>query len=558
MEKITSNNNGLKILLVILILNLCLTLYGIRWGLPDRWNTDEHVAKALRLLSSRSVFTVVDTAHPQAYDILLGIWMIPYLAVLKLIGYPLAPIQAAASVSWVELASKYPNFAVGSYVWGRLSSVILNLLSIMFVYRIALLIYKRYRLALTAALIVGLSMGFIEIGHFTKSTALVAMLVLAAAYYAFKAININFEKNFYIASILGGAAVSVQADGAFSLVYLAATAFLYLKDRGISKRTLKTLLIAAILFTLTFFILWPALVVNRQIYSTKAIAGFSMRGMPGPGIIMSKVAENIKFTCYLFSPLLAVFVWCGIFYSAWKWREYSPYTQIFILVLVPYISMATIYFAQFPGAYTKFLIHAIPILSIWAALFINDFLQWRIPGRNARLVLVVFVFLTAILYAIRGSAVFAKDDTRYYSGRWIEGNIPSYATIEHFQEVDVLFPARILKTHSVIFYGRDSKNYAGKKFYDILDKDSAISYMNGIGMHGPTSDYILIASGKDFLLPAYLEAEERRDSIIYKLMEGRQKGYELVKRIESKDSVFTDPKPGYTSPTISVFKRIER
>ena len=546
------------VLIIILLLNICLTVYGIWWGAPDRWNTDEHVAKALRFIGSKSIFTVVDTAHPQAYDIFLGIWMLPFLAFLKLIGYPLSSVQSAASISWIQLAFKHPGFASGAYIWGRLSSVLLNTISIVFIYKIALLIYKRSRAALMAALIAALSMGLIEIGHFTKATALVVMLLVGTAYYSFKALTLDFRKHIYIASIFAGAAFSVQADGGFALLYVAAATFVYLKREGLSLITVKTLFISGLLMISVFFMLWPAIIVNRDAYTVKAMAGFSMQNMPSFGLMCSKVIDNIKFTAYLFSPAIVLFVWGGIAYNLWKWRKHLLYNNIMAFVLVPYALMSVVYFGRFPGAYTKFLIHSVPILSLWAGFFIDDFLGWSIRGRKIRIACTILIFLVGALYAIKGSAVFAEYDTRYYSGKWIDDNMPRGSSIEHFQEVDVLFPARVLNTHNVIFYGKHSKDYAGKKFYDLIDSDTKTTYMERINKYGPDSDYIVVASGKDFLLPASLESEDRRNSIIYRLIENREDGYELTTTIEMKDSIFTHPKPGYTSPKIWIFKNTEK
>lgn len=552
------NKKALKMLLVIVMVHFLLTVYGIWWGLPDRWNTDEHVAKALRFITSGSPFTVVDTAHPQAYDILLGIWMLPYLAVLKIIGYPLAIAKSAAAISWIELAHRCPGFATGAYVWGRLSSVALNILTIVFVYRTALLVYKKRRAALISAAVAALSAGLIEIGHFTKCSSLVTMLIMAAGYYALRSISEDFEKNFYKASILAGAAVSSQADGAFSVIYLGCAGLIYAKKNGLSARTVGTFAAAAFIMAVTFIVLWPALIGNRQAYLVKEIAGFSMTGIPALPVIAEKVFENIKFTAYIFSPILAIFAWGGLLYNIWNWRRFSPYTQIFSSVLAPYLFMAIIYFVAFPGAYTKFLIHAIPIMSIWAGVFINDILDARSLKRGVKTVFMIIIFSSAVLYDIKAVSVFAFKDTRYVVGKWIESNIKKGSSIEHFQEMDILFPSKVVRDYNVVFFGKNSSDHAGRKFYDIIYSATRDSYMERIDREGLSSDHIFIASGKDFLLPSSLEPAERRNSVIYRLLEGRQPGYCLVRVFDAPESVFTDPKPSYTSPTISVYKRTER
>src|SRR3990167_8552207 len=70
---------GRVTLVGIVALNVALTVYGLGWGLPDRWCLDEQVASSLRLLQSRSVLTVVSVIHPQLYNFFLAVLFVPYL-----------------------------------------------------------------------------------------------------------------------------------------------------------------------------------------------------------------------------------------------------------------------------------------------------------------------------------------------------------------------------------------------------------------------------------------------------------------------------------------------
>ena len=72
LSKEVSKKQATWILAFILFLYFTLTVYGITWGLPDRWNVDEQVAKTLRLIHSKSPLTLVDETHPQFYNFIVG------------------------------------------------------------------------------------------------------------------------------------------------------------------------------------------------------------------------------------------------------------------------------------------------------------------------------------------------------------------------------------------------------------------------------------------------------------------------------------------------------
>ncbi|MBP7055341.1 MAG: glycosyltransferase family 39 protein [Candidatus Omnitrophica bacterium] len=526
--------------------------------MPDRWNVDEQVAKSLRLIASRSIFTVVDTAHPQLYNIVLALFMLPYLAILKIAGYPLVIIQSAASVSWINLAAARPDFAVNIYLIGRSASVLFNLASIILLYQIAKIAYGKKEIALFSILIMSSSMGFVEMGHFAKGTSLLFLLLLSVVFFIFKSLKTDFKRNYYIAAFLAGSCVATQADGALSVFYLAAGLLMHIHDKKTGvKEVSGYLLISFLLFITGIILLWPALWVNLNKYFIGSLAAYSTSHPISLAILKEKIISNLAQLVYIFTPSIALFVFAGSVSSIFTWRSCYPYTPIFLFVLIPYFLMAIFYFTAFPGSSTKFLIHAVPALSIWGGAAIYKFIDFTGSLRIFRIAVVAVMFAFAVLYTAKGDAVFAKYDTRYSSGNWIKENIPVSASLEHFQEIDLLFPSSILKTHRVIFHGKDSRDYDGKRFYDSEDMSIMNSYINDLDPDSVKSDYIVLASGKDFLMPLSMQSSNADHNIIYRLLEGSQGNYQLVRRFEYDESVLFNPRPAYTAPVISIFKRIE-
>ena len=48
-------NNSSRYLMAILMLSLLLNLWGIHWGLPNRWNADEVTQRAKEMVVDRSL-----------------------------------------------------------------------------------------------------------------------------------------------------------------------------------------------------------------------------------------------------------------------------------------------------------------------------------------------------------------------------------------------------------------------------------------------------------------------------------------------------------------------
>jgi len=542
------------ILSLILVLSFFLAVYGMNWGLPDRWNTDEQIAKSLRLLAARSPFTVVDKGHPQLYNIVLAVFLAPFLLALKVTGYNLTGVQTASAVSWVNLASAYPDFAAYVYMAGRLLSAALNMASVVMVYLIGILVYKKHGIALLAALIMALSPGIAEIGHFAKCTPLVMFLMLGVIYYVFRSLKADFNKNFYIASFLSGVSTASQADGAFAVIYLTVGFFIYFMLKGRKPYLLKVVPVSLALFAIGFAVSWPAIFMKTGEYMVNGLVGLSATKGLNWQMVYIKITDNLAHIMYMFSPALAIFVYPGIIYSLNRWREDFPYTALFVSFLIPYYLFIIFYLLKYPGAYTKFTAHALPIFSLWAAAFIYKFIDWKTGLKAARSIITAIAFFLCMIYTLKADSVFAKYDTRYASGKWIEENIPAGSSIEHFQQVDLLFPSRILTTHHVIFMGKDSAEYKNKKFYDFDDKLSLKRYMAEINRSGPRSEYLVVASGRDVLLPEDMQDAQGREDIIYRLLADRADGYTLVKRFDFKESLL-NPRPSYTAPTISIYKK---
>jgi len=547
------------ILVLILLVHLFLGVYGINWGLPDRWNVDEQTANTLRFISLRSPFSVIDIAHPQLYNFVLAVPLSIYLIVLKCISYPLDTVAAAASKSWMHLAAAAPGFATGAYIVSRTFSVFLGIIAIILTYKIAKLIYDK-KVALFSAAIFSTSLALIETSHFAKHTALVLPLVLLVLYLCIKGLeSANFRRNILLASFVCGLSVATKLDGAISIIFIISSYILWMrKFKPGAKEQVRVVFICSGLFILGFFIGWPALLKNASVYlnSKTTMGGIPQLDSSLFYVFAKKIYYNIRHSIVMFGLPMALFVYAGIMHLIFRFKKY-PYGCIFAAVLIPYFLLNIVYFTDYPGAYTKLLIQAVPILSILAGYIMVNMLNWNRFSKVLKVTIISIVFLLTFSYAFRADTVFAHNDTRYKATEWILNNIPKTASIEHVQRVNVLFSTKITRLYNVLFYGRSSNTFAGDSFYKLDDNAEAVQYINRLNREGSYADYFIVAFGNDFKRDLAEMPKAAEQQFCYRLLKNKVNNFRLVQRFYYPESLVFNPRPSYTAPDIHIFKRVQ-
>lgn len=541
---------------VILAINVLLTLYGLVWGLPDRWCLDEQVANSMRLLRSGSVFTITNVIHPQFYNFVLAGLFLPYLAVLKITGYPFEQVQEAASVSWIALAANVPNFASELYVIARLSSVMLGALSVIVTYRIAKLLYGT-QAGLVAALVLAVTMGFVETNHLAKHTSLVVFMVLAVGYVAVAAYQQSDMKRLYWAGFLSGLAFTAKLDGVISIVFVI-MAYYYMGRQTASAQAGMTRWIGRRESVLLFgcFVLgiaagWPAIFTGLHTYLAGIQGkrwGLFYGGPPplslhGALLVLEKMRDNVVHIFVVFGiPLGAAALASGVWLAV-RARAHVA-SRILLGMMITYSCVVIGYYTAWPGAYTKLMVHLVPTLAIAVG---GAFQAWP-ASRVVKTAVLVVVAGYSGFYTYRADLVFAELDTRYASTAWIEKQIPKGSSIGIVQEVDLLFASRLLPDYEVLYLDRNSRTFQGSLFR--IEREEIRASMEKLNRDGSQADYFILAQGRDFTKPP------PEGTFLWRLMNGRETHYELAQSF-SHPATILSPKSSYTSPDILIFKRRE-
>nr|MBI3612116.1 glycosyltransferase family 39 protein [Nitrospirota bacterium] len=539
----------------IVTINVLLTLYGITWGLPDRWCLDEQVANSMRLLQSGSVLTITNVIHPQFYNFILAALFVPYLAVLKVTGYPFEKVQAAASTSWIALAAEFPDFATGLYLVARLASVVFGALGLILAYRIARQLYGM-KAGLVAALTLAVTMGFVETNHLAKHTSLVVFMVLVVGYLAVSAYQQADMRRLYWAGFCSGLAFTAKLDGVISIVFVL-VAYYYMGQQGKfgSHGGLRWLLgrrsiLLCVSFVLGISVGWPAAITGLNTYVEQTqgkrwglfYGGFPALNLHGFELVIEKLNDNFLHIFVVFGVPLGIAALASFAWLIFRAKA-DVASRILLGMMLVYSAVVVGYYTAWPGAYTKLMIHLVPALAIAIG---GAFQAWRMSDR-VKTALLAAVIAYSALYTYRADLVFAELDTRYASTVWIEQQVPKGASIEMVQEVDLLFSSRLIPNYEVIYQGRNSRTYKGSLFR--IDREEIRAAMDKLTQEGSRAEYFIVAQGRD------VASQPTEGTFLWRLMNGREAHYDLVQSFSYPETLLLNPKSPYTSPNIFIFKR---
>ncbi|MFH1045744.1 MAG: glycosyltransferase family 39 protein [Candidatus Omnitrophota bacterium] len=525
----------------ILLIAFILNVFGICWGLPYRLNPDEHVARTLRMLKEKTLNLYLEDkdkiGHPTCYSIFLGFFLLLWLGCLKIFGADLSGIISAASVSWITLARDYPWFANSVYVIARLLSAALGVLSIYLTFAIARRIFNR-TVGLLAAAFLTLNMGFISTHHFAKNDALVITFSLLNLLFCVKALQQEqFLRNFFIAALITGLAISTKLDGAINLVPLFFTwLIVFLKTQRRRVFFLLKSLFALPVIALGVFLGWPSVFYAFGVYRYKVTQNTMIFGAPQTLLAFGqRLWGDARLIMSDFNVALFTLVLLGLLYLVIKWRRYPREFTPLKYMLLAYLGAGSwIYLFRA----TKFVVLAFPILSIIAAYAVAQGSSWM---KRFRLLHIAakMLFLCALLYSfaycVRADLVFAKNDTRYASSNWIKNNIAAPSTLAIFAEPLNLFIDEITARYRVIEY----PDYPGQTI---------------------DAQFLLHSSWEKMRFETGLKDYQTRpkvDAFFEDLLLGKRNDYALVKRFEYPEDLWWNPRPSYTCPVVYIFKRVQ-
>lgn len=556
------------ILVVIIVINLFLNVYGNNWGLPSRWYVDEKVANVLHMLSDRTTIDAYDFYyHPTGYQIFLAVCLLPFLAYLKISGYPIEALKGAAALSWMDMAKSFPDFAINIYVYSRTISAILGALVVYLIFLLGKKVYDE-KAGLLSAAFLSVTMGFVGANHFAKYTTLEIFFVVFTLLLCIK-------NSIFWAALLAGISLSIQLDAFILLLPLAMALFSNTKN---VKRFILSGIGMMLLYVAGFIIATPSFVIHPSDYIL-TFKGLFLSNSAVPG--KEKLPLFIGPLNYFFE-LLSIYgififglVLYGVYVTVRNYKKVAKGEVVIFVFILAYLLMMTV-FSDDKYPQTKHIVLAVPPLVLFAGKGMSDLLENKRVALFIKYSLFLIILLYSLCYSFKSDLVFARGDTRYKSSEWILTNIPKGSKIETLNQINYICSDNLFDYYDFIYMGRSSKDFKGKFFFKWDKVENREAYLKYINQYDSRADFIIISVENMEELYASVTSVSHLPGLSQYLTDlfGGKKNFKLIKiftsanrKISSKgirgfyypQSVFWNPvpSPDVVSPTIYVFKRVK-
>lgn len=484
-------------------MSLGLHTYGLNWGLPSRWNVDEEVIASVQVLAQGSVDPMPD--KPPLYRYALAAFLIPFFVLQKIAGVDLAGIRASASMSWIQLALDYPDFATWLFLYARLFSACLGTAIVYLVYRLGALLFGRLA-GLFGAAILAVTQGFVISNHYARSETLVNFLAVVVVYLCLRGLRQRgFLRHFYAASILTGLATTAKLNGAILMAPVMASYVVFcLQDyrsdgqpelskaevlvRLVTNRALYISIGLMLVGALLGFGAQPRVLVEtiEMGYRVQRGGHYGGSGSLFPVSLLNYTIHLVS----VFGVANAFFVFLGVVCC---WREWARGAErgslaVVFSLLIPYFIAASSIHHEF--AYTKFIILIVPFLAIFGGRVMGDlwmrFSRWKMGVMSV----IVTTFLYSVSYSLAADYVLARKDIRYQVTSWMSANIPRGSSVEVLQQPSFLFSdVELYSLFDFVYFGNHSKEYRGSLFHP---RNMSGEYVEALRRDGPTSEYFIV------------------------------------------------------------------
>ncbi len=439
------SRRDLEFLLPVVIVAFLLRIWGIGFGLPFTYHPDEHqyVDTALGFLSGD--LNPQRFNNPALFKYLLGtLYGLWYLA-----GRGLGTFESVTAFQ--DWAATDPTPV---YLLARYTSALLGTATVVVTYALGRLAYDRKTGLLAAALLAGAFLHARD-SHYAVNDVPATFFVTLALFFILRVLQRGRLRDYVLAGVCIGLATATKYTGLLLLVPLLLAHLLsdalarspltersvrplprtgaseegtQLRDwpaRLMSRRLTVALgaCAGAYLLAAPYTVLdWPAFRADLETLIARGATGFKgLQLDPAPGWLF-----YLKTLLWgMGMPLALLSILAVLVALARHWRE-DLVLASFPLILYLYIGRQLLIFA-------RFLIPALPVLTILAAMTVWSALDRLPPGDRGRAMTVVAVAILLLFQpvsdTVRHDLLLTRTDTRTLAKTWIEANIPAGAKI---------------------------------------------------------------------------------------------------------------------------------
>ncbi len=393
-------------LVAVLLLSLGLNLWGICWGLPQGWHPDEVVARASVMFDGRSL-----NHHYFAYGA---------LHYYQVIAGAILPVRVAQ-----KLIGRFDTtFEDGlTLLLARFLSVLMAVGIVWCVYLIGKTLFSR-RAGLWAALLLALSMGFVNLAHFATTEIPSMFWFTLSCLMSAYALKHRALRWYLLAGLCAGLSAAVKYIGGLSVLPLVA-AHALAGERRPRRWLLSGIAMSGVGFVMgnpVVLFAFPEFLegfVKESAYNTAR--GEGRLGRAFVPLITHRLVQALGLPLCLLSL-------AGLAYSLWlaKTREHRATVGLVWAMVLPYYLVMGMQYA--PAM--RYIVPIIPILLVLAGKLAADWLAATAPLIRRSTVAVMTVVLGySALYTIAADLSFVRD-SRYLARDWVLHHVPEGASIE--------------------------------------------------------------------------------------------------------------------------------
>lgn len=424
-------------LLGILVFGAFLRFWGIGWGLPFEYQSEEYKIIKYALKMGGGDLNPHFFEYPSLYLYFMLFLFGQYYLIGRLIGL-FAGIH--------EFALSFVKDPTPFYLMGRVSEAICGVIILYIIYKIGKRLFSE-NAGLCSALIFAALPNFVYLSHIIKGYMGMIVLLLLAFWKIVRAVEEEDRKAYLLAGALLGLAASTKYPAAPFGIILPLAYFFFSR-----KIPVRTFILALFLIPLFFILATPYFVIapaefwkdlggNIRIYSE--LSGHEPSYLSRLGVVLWHFLHLGDVPAPL---LLGGLCGLGFLYSLARWEKKH------LLAIVPIVTYLLIV-GGYHNPAAGYLLQIMPLFVIWGVHGLFTFCS----RQGTVMKLVVILLLSAAVgwnCWLGGSYAysFTIPDTRTLAKEWIDQNIPAGSNVLIDSKVNM---PPILMSHAQL-----------KKFYD--------------------------------------------------------------------------------------------
>lgn len=404
-----------RLLWSILALSLFLNVWGITWGLPERWHPDELTQRAENMVGGPSL-----NPHYFAYGA-FHYYVIGAFAVL--------PIKVPVKLFHLMDYDMQTTVVV---TLSRLLSALMGTGIVFFTFLIGERLFDR-RSGLFSAALLAVSMILVNLAHFATADVPSLFWLTLSCLMATDVFRTGAPRSYLLAGLFAGLAAAVKYVGGLSVVAVAVAHFLARRPNRSHR-----LLAGAMLAAAGGFVLGNPVLFSAPLEFVRGfVAESAFNSLRGAGLPHAFVPLVIQLEGAVGLPLVVLLLAGAVYALRLLTLRSTRASAILVLsMLLPYyLVMGSMRGPRagpllLPVPPLRYTLPLVPFLAIFAGKMLADMVAAQ--GRSARhlafaLLAVVFVYSTA--YSAAADLRFAGD-SRYAARRWLIENVAPGASIE--------------------------------------------------------------------------------------------------------------------------------